>query len=43
MAATVVKTKLSGGSAERTLTNRMLRYVGKRTVRRYGLANQPPP
>ena len=35
MAATVVQTKLSGPS-QRTLTNRMLRYVGKRTVRRYG-------
>lgn len=35
MAATVVKTQLSKPS-ERTLTNRMLRYVGKRTVKRYG-------
>ncbi len=35
MAATVVKTKLSRGS-QRSLTNRMLRYVGKRTVKRMG-------
>jgi len=35
MAVTVVKTQLAKPS-ERSLTNRMLRYVGKRTVRRYG-------
>ena len=35
MAVTVVKTQLARPS-ERSLTNRMLRYVGKRTVRRYG-------
>lgn len=35
MAETVVKTQLSKPS-ERSLTNRMLRYVGKRTVKRYG-------
>ena len=35
MAATVVRTKLSKTS-ERTLTNRMLRYVGKRAATRYG-------
>jgi EcsC family protein len=35
MAVTVVKTQLSKPS-QRTLTNRMLRYVGKRTAKRYG-------
>ena len=35
MAVTVVKTQLSKPS-QRSLTNRMLRYVGKRTVKRYG-------
>lgn len=35
MAATVVKTKL-GRSGERSLTNRMLRYVGRRAATRYG-------
>ncbi len=35
MAATVVRTKLSKTS-ERTLANRMLRYVGKRAATRYG-------
>lgn len=35
MAATVVKTQLSRPS-QRSLTNRMLRYVGKRTVKRLG-------
>ena len=35
MAATVVKTQLSRPS-QRSLANRMLRYVGKRTVKRMG-------
>lgn len=35
MAKTVVKTQLNKPS-ERSVTNRMLRYVGKRTVKRYG-------
>jgi len=35
MAVTVVKTQLSKPS-QRSLTTRMLRYVGKRTVKRYG-------
>lgn len=35
MAVTVVKTQLSKPS-QRSLTNRMLRYVGKRTVKRMG-------
>ncbi|MGI8750111.1 MAG: EcsC family protein [Thermoleophilaceae bacterium] len=35
MAATVVRSRLSKTS-ERTITNRMLRYVGKRAVSRYG-------
>jgi hypothetical protein len=35
MAETVVKTQLTKTN-ERSLTNRMLRYVGKRTVKRYG-------
>ncbi len=35
MAATVVQTQLSKPS-QRSLTNRMLRYVGKRTVKRIG-------
>jgi hypothetical protein len=35
MAATVVRTTLSR-SGERSMTNRMLRYVGKRTAKRYG-------
>ena len=35
MAVTVVKTQLSGRS-QRSLTNRMLRYVGKRTVKHMG-------
>jgi EcsC protein family len=35
MAATVVKTQLTR-TGERSLTNRMLRYVGKRTAKRYG-------
>jgi hypothetical protein len=35
MTASVVKTQL-GKTSERSLTNRMLRYVGKRTAKRYG-------
>jgi EcsC protein family len=35
MAASVVRTQLSR-SGGRSLTNRMLRYVGKRTAKRYG-------
>jgi len=35
MAATVVKSRL-GKTGERTLANRMLRYVGKRAATRYG-------
>ena len=40
MAVTVVKTQLAKPS-ERSLTNRMLRYVGKRTVKRYGGPHDP--
>ena len=35
MAVSVVRTQLSR-TGERSLTNRMLRYVGKRTAKRYG-------